>query len=285
VLTWTVLAADFELPVRCGGEDHTIAWRCGRLHLVDHDLNAERIAAALGGSECECLQLFHRLTKPPVAEPGPPGRWWWDSSPAESRTFNTLRDYARYMRTDWLTPTPDDGFHDRVATRSEHRRPTGDLLTDALVETATAWARRNHFAWRPWGRVSVEVHRGRPDARGRVTRDELNLDAWIPSDWDTTVAAAGLAVVGDSPVLARLHPDVARGHERVFAVRWVSDVDCMFACPSPARVLRSSSRTWLWWEPPLPRESIRDRRPLPDELHHGHRRRSPADAEGLRAVG
>lgn len=44
--------------INCGGEEHRITWRRGRLLLEDHDLLAERALTALGAEPPICLQVL-----------------------------------------------------------------------------------------------------------------------------------------------------------------------------------------------------------------------------------
>ena len=47
-----------DIPVACGGVEHTVRWRRGRLVLLDHDVAAERAVAALGGDPCACVGVL-----------------------------------------------------------------------------------------------------------------------------------------------------------------------------------------------------------------------------------
>ena len=44
----------------CGGAEHRITWRRGKLVLEDHDLRAEEAMSALGASWPECLRVLQR---------------------------------------------------------------------------------------------------------------------------------------------------------------------------------------------------------------------------------
>ena len=45
--------------IRCGGQQHSITWRRGKLVLEDHDLLAERSLTALGSEPPVCMQVLH----------------------------------------------------------------------------------------------------------------------------------------------------------------------------------------------------------------------------------
>jgi len=44
--------------VDCGGEQHRVTWRRGKVVLEDHDLDAERGMMAFGGEMCPCMRVL-----------------------------------------------------------------------------------------------------------------------------------------------------------------------------------------------------------------------------------
>ena len=55
---WYDALPEATAAVKCGGEEHHVAWQRGKLVLADHDLTAERTMLAFGGELCECMRVL-----------------------------------------------------------------------------------------------------------------------------------------------------------------------------------------------------------------------------------
>lgn len=56
---WWLGLPDAETRIACGRDTHTLRWRAGDLHAVDHeDIDGERALAALGGERCTCVEVL-----------------------------------------------------------------------------------------------------------------------------------------------------------------------------------------------------------------------------------
>jgi len=87
---WPRGAGRLRVNVDCDGTTHSIVWRRGALVLVDHDVAADEVIAALGGDLPPCLELLASWRKGYI-ETGPSG--------SALGLVRSLSSIARWMGT------------------------------------------------------------------------------------------------------------------------------------------------------------------------------------------
>lgn len=240
--------------VACGGEQHRVTWRRGKLKVEDHDLGAERTMLAFGGETPPCLQVITlwrnlhswamsgQLLKQMQARLGPEVLL----APGELRRVSDLGLLLTWER-EWR----------RSSYYSEH----GRLLEEQLRARALA-PLREHLKWwlghngsRRISKLDLDLgRRGQPAVlRGQMDSVGVRAAATLGVRWLVQVWARGLEVVDGAFVLEvaqeRVHdiPEVAR----VRAVRWDPLPGGGWGpVAAPALVQRVGEGDWrLEWEP------------------------------------
>ena len=237
--------------VECGGEDHRITWRRGKLVLEDHDLSAELAMVAFGGQPCACLralQLWRNLHS-------------WSMS---GQLFQQMT--ARLGSQTILAPGRLAAVHElglmltwertwkRSAFFSDHERLLKEQLQKRALEPLRAhltfW--KDRLGSRRISSAEVEVQRaGRPAVlNGSMDTVGVRARAVLGTAWALRVWARGAAVV-DGAFVLEIVDDVADPDEPVVrAVRWEEQGAGVSApVAAAARLDRSPEGTWrLTWE-------------------------------------
>ena len=198
-----------DVLVDCGGVQHTVRWRRGRLVLLDHDVAAERAVAALGGDPCACVGVLdvwrraceaasgraHRRALPEDLRPTAAlcrmvtaeRRWADPALRVERRAFadDLVRNFRASLAKSLAPSQPDSGYTRRI-----------DLEVRAVAAGAPLQLEAESWP----GRVRLRV--------------ELAL-AWL-----VQVDSVGLANVEDLVVLGVLDSDHQAGLLGVLTLRW-----------------------------------------------------------------
>ena len=57
-LRWSDAIPESTAVIDCGGEQHRVTWRRGKVVLEAHDLGAERTMLIFGGELCQCMRVL-----------------------------------------------------------------------------------------------------------------------------------------------------------------------------------------------------------------------------------
>ena len=205
--------------VTCGGEQHRVTWRRGKIVLLDHDLSAERGMLAFGGELCECMKVL--------------GMW--------VEQFRMAPDQLLTLRT-WLGPHADLApaafdLPRRLATIVSWERSwrfashlndkEARLLGAELKDKALAPLREHLNAWKP--KTGARVISGCQVAlvpaseaatvEGTMDRVAMRAVAQLHARWVVDVWPRGIANVDDNFVVEVVKA-VSVNELRVLAVRW-----------------------------------------------------------------
>lgn len=238
-LRWYDPLPETTAIVNCGGEDHRVSWRRGKLVLEAHDLNAERTMLIFGGELCQCMRVLEMWVEQFRMPPdlfGQMHKWIGENAflvPAEfavPRRLGMILRWERAWRFEaWL-----------------HSKQT-DLLAVELKEKALAPLRAHINAWKPktGARVvagcQVALTPGNRPAGidGTTDRVAMRATALLHARWLVDVWPHGIAVVDDAFVVdlrkARTLDDLD-----VLAVRWEPDA----ARAGTWKAVAASARVW-----------------------------------------
>lgn len=267
------------LPVRCGGDDHRISLRRGRVVLEDHGLTGERALAALGTKPWPCMALL--AAWPALAACGgdllthlvpddrggaspawlPPA--WLTEAEWVARPAGAAKGSFRPGEASWARtllgglPPPALAVAARAAVMATERR--WDEQPESAQRPFVA-ALQGHFrravvlvtdGW--WSGVlgppvdcAVAARGETPSVAGHLSFLGGGAAVRLPLSWLVTVWSRGLAVVDGFLVLeARGGPDVVD----VEAVRWQSRRPLSAeAVVAPAVARRDADGRWrLRW--------------------------------------
>jgi hypothetical protein len=197
VTAWWVGIPDAATRVDCGGETHTLRWRAGELHALDHeDVEGERALAGLGGERCACvdvldawarhaddLRVLVLASRGPADELDPPD----DRDEAEDALLRLL--------------TLGGGLADRLVAavaaawvdRSEPERAAARArLTAALYGRVLPELRR----WLGEPRLAIDLEMNDRDGDRSIRRlDDGRLRVELPFAWLAEVWCRGVASV------------------------------------------------------------------------------------------
>ncbi|MDQ4068056.1 MAG: hypothetical protein M3203_01035 [Actinomycetota bacterium] len=246
---WYDCLPEATASVTCGGEQHRVTWRRGKLVLEEHDLSAERGMLAFGGELCECMRVLEMWVEQFRMPPdqflqlrkwlGPDA----DLAPSEFELHRRLGMILSWERT-WR------------ATFYLHRKQE-KLLGDELKDKALGPLRQHLNAWKAktGARVisgcQVAVVPGTKPATVEGTTDGVAMRAvaQLHGRWLVDVWPRGIAVVDDAFVVGL---EEARHVDELLvqAVRWEQTRPGKWATVDrPARVQRDETGTWhLSWE-------------------------------------
>ncbi|MDP9388797.1 MAG: hypothetical protein M3Q48_13020 [Actinomycetota bacterium] len=207
--------------VACGGEQHRVSWRRGKLKLEDHDLAAERTMLAFGGETPACLHVLQL----------------WRNLHSWAMSTELLRQMQSRLGPDVLLAPGDLArVHrlgllltwERAWRRSAYFSDHGRLLDEELRESALP-PLRQHLRWwmerrgcRRIASLELRVLRGgqEPGLRGEMDAVSARATAGLGAGWLVGVWARGLAVVDGAFVLEVTDDEAGQGGVVVRAVRW-----------------------------------------------------------------
>lgn len=235
--------------VKCGGEQHRVAWRRGKLVLEAHDLTAERTMLVFGGELCECMRVLEMWVEQFRMPPDlfVQLRTWLgpnaDLAPIE---FDLHRRLGMIMSWDraWRAT-----FHFRVKQRQ--------MLEAELTDKALAPLRQHLNAWKPTTgarvvsgcQVAILPATEATMLDGTTDGVAMRAVAHLHARWVIDVWARGIATVGDAFVLALA--DVGSVDDlHVLAARWepAPGTGRWAAVGRPAHLLRHDGAWQLTWE-------------------------------------
>ena len=238
------------VAVPCGGQQHNVTWRRGKVVLEDHDLGAERTMLALGGELPHCLRLLQL----------------WRNLHAWAMSAELFRQMqARLSSETLLAPGGLGRVHQlgllltwerawrRSAYFSEHER----LLHEQLRERALGPLRQHVTFWkellgsRRISSVEVQVQRpGKPPVLvGSMDRVGARATATLGVSWILRVWGRGLAVVDGAFVLEVEDQGESEPAVWARAARWEEQRGGYYApVAAPARLTRDDEGGWcLRW--------------------------------------
>lgn len=205
--------------VDCGGAQHRVTWRRGRLVLEDHDLAAEMALLTLGGSPCACLRvlkMWRDQWKLPPELFRQMSSWLGDSQFLAPPELSRPRALA--MALNWQRAWQASSFTGRhgLLVQDELR---GKALVP-LSDWASRWTERLALASAP--RVEVQLAPvGRPPSlSGAVRGSALTVTAALDLDWLLTVWSREAALVDDAFVLQVLASAPGDPGTPVQVARW-----------------------------------------------------------------
>lgn len=217
---WCTFLPPATTLVDCGGEEHRVTWRRGKLVLEDHDLAAERTMLAFGGQPCQCLRTLNRWREMHSSR-----------IPAEVvRRMQTGPDRRLLLAPPGLAAVTELTLPltwEREWRRSSRTSDHGGLVEDVLARRArpplaehlTAWRVRAGSRLVSSAEVRLAGPGGAPELSGAIDAVAARATASLRASWLGRVWARGLATVGDAFVLDVLdaRPD---GSARALVGRW-----------------------------------------------------------------
>jgi hypothetical protein len=224
--------------IPCGGEDHRVTWRRGKLVLENHDLAAERALLAFGGELCPCMRVLEIWVEQFHMVPDlflQMHSWLGESAflvPVElelPRRLSMLLSWERSWR-----------FEAWLETRQ------AKLLEGELTERALPHLRRHLNAWkaRTGARVVAGCRVGLIPSNqpaslvGATDGVAMRAEGLLPARWVVDVWARGVATVDDAFVLTLVEVP-APDHLLVRANRWEpSGARTWASVDAPARLRR-----------------------------------------------
>jgi len=205
--------------VACGGEQHRISWRRGKLKIEDHDLAAERTMVAFGGDKPPCLQALQL----------------WRNLHSWAMSGHMLQQMqSRLGPGALLVPGDLQRVHelglvltwDRAWRHSRYFSDHGRLLREQLERRAVPAVERHLRQWMPQfgcrrlSGIELKVQRsGQSEGLyGQMDSVGARVTAVLGARWLTRVAARGLELV-DTAFVLEVTGEHAGG-VGVRAVRW-----------------------------------------------------------------
>lgn len=246
---WYDALPETTVSVTCGGEDHRVTWRRGKLVLEDHDLAAERGMLAFGGELCPCMRVLEmwveQFRMPP--ELFVQLRTWLgpnaDLAPVEFELHRRLGMILGWERS-W-----------RRASYVDHQQER--RLGAELKDKALPALRRYLNDWKPKTgarvisgcQVAIVPARAPTTVEGTTDGVAMKAVAQLHGRWLVDVWPRDVATVDGAFVLAVL--DAVTDDDLVVrASRWEPTTPGKWATVEhPARVRRDESGAWhLTWE-------------------------------------
>ncbi len=234
--------------VKCGGEQHRVTWRRGKLVLEAHDLQAERGMLAFGGELCECMRVLEMWVEQFRMPPDlfvQLRSWLGPNADLAPLEFELQRRLSMILSWDraWRAT-----FHFRVKQ--------AQMLAADLKDKALPPLRAHLNAWKP--KTGARVISGcqvelvpatdPPTLDGTTDGVAMKAVARLHARWLIDVWPRGIATIGDAYVLALTE---ARSVDdlSVLAARWEqSSPGKWTAVAHPARAQRVDGEWKLVWE-------------------------------------
>ena len=243
---WYDAIPEATAVVDCGGEQHRVTWRRGKVVLEAHDLSAERAMLAFGGELCPCmrvLEMWVEQFRMPADLFGQMPSWLGDNAFLVPPEFDLARRMAMVLSWERLW-------------RFESWLPTkqAQLLGDELKEKALGPLRQHVNAWR--ARTGARVVSGcqvalqrssrPPTVEGTTDRVAMRVVAQLHARWLVDIWPRGIAVVDDAFVLELTKARTLNDLE-VVAGRWEPNGSGTWATvTAPARVWRDPDTDGDW---------------------------------------
>lgn len=246
---WYDSLPEATVAVPCGGEEHHVTWRRGKLVLEDHDLAAERGMLAFGGEMCPCMEVLAMWVKQFQMPPelfvqlrkwlGPKA----DLAPGEFDLHRRLSMILGWERS-WRRAS--------YVNRQQER-----LLGIELKDMALPALRQHLNTCRPKTGARVVsgcqvaiVPTAAPDGvEGTTDGVAMKAVARLHGRWLVDVWPRGMATVDDAFVVAVVD-SVSDDDFHVRASTWEpATAGTWAAVERPARVQRDAGGAWrLTWE-------------------------------------
>jgi hypothetical protein len=237
--------------VKCGGEQHRVTWRRGKLVLEAHDLEAERGMLAFGGELCECMRVLEMWVEQFRMPPDlfvQLRTWLGPNADLAPLEFDLQRRLGMILSWDraWRAT-----FHFRVKQ--------AQMLAADLKDKALAPLRAHLNVWKP--RTAARVVSGcqvellpatePPVLDGTTDGVAMKAVARLHARWLIDVWPRGVATVDDAFVL-ELTGATSPDDLDVVAVRWEpSGAGAWSTMAGPAHVWRDREGDGAWhlkWE-------------------------------------
>ncbi len=246
---WYDALPQATVVVKCGGEDHRVVWRRGKLVLEAHDLAAERGMLAFGGELCPCMRVLEmwveQFRMPP--ELFVQLRKWLgpnaDLAPVEFELQRRLGMILGWERS-WRRASYVDQQQERLLAAE-----LKDRALPALRHHLNAWKPRTGARVISGCQVAVVPAAAPATVEGTTDGVAMKAAARLHGRWLVDVWPRGIATVDDAFVIAVLdaHSDDdvhvrAAGWEPTTPGKWAT-------VERPARVRRDPAGAWhLTWE-------------------------------------
>jgi hypothetical protein len=237
--------------VDCGGEQHRVTWRRGKLVLEAHDLTAERTMLVFGGELCQCmrvLEMWVEQFRMPVEIFGQMHTWLGENAFLVPDEWALPRRLAMILNWERL-------WHFESWLNSKQSA----MLREELVEKAMPPLRQHLNAWKvktgarvvAGCQVALLKSSAPTDVEGTSDRVAMRVRVHLHARWLVDIWPRGIANVDDNFVV-ELTDAVTLNDLRVLAVHWEQKGPGTWASVvSPARVWRDpgSGGEWrLTWE-------------------------------------
>ena len=232
--------------VKCGGEQHRVTWRRGKLVLEEHDLTAERTMLVFGGELCECMRVLEMWVEQFRMPPDlfvKLRSWLGPNADLAPIEFDLHRRLGMIMSWDraWRAT-----FHFRVKQ--------AQMLEIELKDKALAPLRQHLNAWKP--KTGARVVSGcqvvlipateEPMVDGATDGVAMKAVARLHARWVIDVWARGIALVDDAYVV-EIDDVVSANDLKVLATRWEPTSGGRWAARKrPARVWQDAGRGGEW---------------------------------------
>lgn len=229
--------------VDCGGAQHKVTWRRGRLVLEDHDLASEMALLTLGGAPCPCLRvlkMWRDQWKLPPELFRQMDSWLGDSQFLAPRELALPRGLA--MALNWQRAWRASSFTGRhgLLVQGELRRRALEPLSD----WATDWTQRLGLGSAPRVEVRMAPLDRPPSLTGTATGAALAVTAVLDLNWLLAVWSRDAAVVGDAFVIEVLATRPGEPGARVRVARWQPAPEGGRPVTAPAWLGRNRDGAW-----------------------------------------
>jgi hypothetical protein len=250
-MAWHEGLPPVSATIRCGGAEHRVTWRAGRLVLHDHDLAAETALRALGARPCTCLDVVDACRRY-LRRLNPSGLWAAEGDPTglvlpplpgasvrldvdDERRLDALRSLpAPFRRRLALAMFVAAGR--AVDPRASWQEPPFGRVLTSLVAPAVAHSLDGPAAGGPASsaalpptaptNVDVRWRTVVPGERPRLDGEVGPTGGWahlrISPDWVARVWARGMANVDGDLVLGVVGHDRADDVVLLHAAGWSS---------------------------------------------------------------
>jgi len=198
---WCDALPEATAVIPCGGEDHRVTWRRGKVVLEAHDLAAERALVAFGGELCPCMRVLELWIEQFRMVPDlflQMHSWLGESAflvPPElelPRRMSMVLSWERSWRLEaWLGS--------RQAELLE--RELNERALPHLRQHLNAWKARTGARVIAGCRVGLLPSNQPASLVGGTDGVAMRAEGYLPARWVVDVWARGVATVEDAFVL------------------------------------------------------------------------------------